>query len=162
MKSKPIVYGAIIAAMYTVLTLVAFSFNLASGVVQVRISEALTILPFFTPYAIGGLFVGCLISNILTGCALWDIVFGSIATLIGALITYQVGKIKHPKAFFLAPVGPILSNTLIIPIILTYVYGAKEAYGLICLSVGAGEVISAGIVGMILLLTLKNSKHKIF
>ncbi len=161
-KSKPLVYGAIIAAMYTVLTLVSFSFGLSGGVIQVRISEALTILPFFTPYAISGLFAGCIISNILTGCALWDIVFGSIATLIGALITYASGKIKNPKACFLAPVGPILSNTIIVPLILTYVYGASEAYGFITLTVGIGELVSAGIFGMVLLFALRKYKDRLF
>ena len=116
-KAKSLVYGAIIAAMYVVLTLISSAFGLASGVIQVRISEALTILPFFTPYAIGGLFVGCFVSNLITGCALWDIIFGSIATLLGAVATYLVGKIKHKNAYMLAPIGPIISNTIIVRII---------------------------------------------
>ncbi len=161
-KTKAVVYGAIIAAMYTVLTLFASSFGLANGMIQVRISEALTILPFFTPYAIGGLFVGCFVSNIITGCALWDIVFGSIATLIGAVFTYYCGKIKSPKAKYLAPLGPIVSNTLIVPPILTYVYGVKEAYILICLGVCVGEIISAGILGMLLYFGIERHKNRLF
>lgn len=161
-KTKAVVYGAIIAAMYTVLTLFASSFGLANGMIQVRISEALTILPFFTPYAIGGLFAGCFVSNIITGCALWDIVFGSIATLIGAVFTYYCGKIKSPKAKYLAPLGPIVSNTLIVPPILTYVYGVKEAYILICLGVCVGEIISAGILGMLLYFGIERHKNRLF
>ena len=161
-KTKALTYGAVIAAMYTVLTLVSFAFGLSSGVIQVRISEALTILPYFTPYAIWGLFAGCLVSNIITGCALWDIIFGSVATLIGAFITYGAGKIQRPFSKYLAPVGPVLSNTIIIPMILTNVYGIKETYPLLCLTVGAGEIISAGFFGTLLLITLKKHSTKLF
>ena len=161
-KTKALTYGAVIAAMYTVLTLLAFAFGLSGGAIQIRISEALTILPFFTPYAIWGLFAGCLISNILTGCALWDIIFGSIATLIGALFTYATGKIKKPFSKYLAPLGPIVSNTIIIPFILTYVYGVKEAFGILMLTVGIGEFISAGILGYVLIFSLEKHKPKLF
>ena len=81
--------AAMIAALYIVLTFIANAFGLANYAVQVRFSEALTVLPYFTPAAIPGLFIGCLLSNILTGCALPDIVFGSLATLLGALGTYM-------------------------------------------------------------------------
>ena len=84
--------GAIIAALYVVLTYLASAMGLSSGVIQVRFSEALTILPIFTPAAIHGLFVGCLLSNLLTGCALWDVVFGSLATLLGAIFTYLLRR----------------------------------------------------------------------
>ena len=79
-----IVQAALIAAIYVVLTYFISAFNLASGAIQVRISEALTILPVFTPAAIPGLFIGCLLSNLLTGCMPLDVVFGSLATQIGA------------------------------------------------------------------------------
>jgi len=161
-KTKVVVYGAIIAAMYAVLTLVSSAFGLASGVIQIRISEALTILPIFTPYAIGGLFAGCLISNIITGCALWDTIFGSIATLIGALITYYIGKLKFKNARFLSPLGAIISNTCIIPFILVYVYDVKEAFAFIFFTVGIGELISAGILGTLLMISLWNHRNRIF
>ena len=77
--------GALIAALYTALTYLINYFGLANGAIQVRISEALTILPVFTPAAIPGLFIGCLLSNLLTGAAIWDIVFGSLASLLGAV-----------------------------------------------------------------------------
>ena len=93
--------AAMIAALYVVLTLAINAFGLASGAIQVRVSEALTILPYFTPAAIPGLFIGCLLSNTITGCALFDIIFGSIATLLGAVGTYLLRRHK-----WLAPVSP--------------------------------------------------------
>ena len=86
-RTKTITQAAIIAALYVVLTFVANTLGLARGAIQIRLSEALTILPYFTPAAIPGLFVGCLISNILVGSVLWDVIFGSIATLLGAIGT---------------------------------------------------------------------------
>jgi len=157
-KTKAITMAAAIAAIYVVLTFIANALGLASGAVQVRISEALTVLPFFTPVAIPGLFVGCLLSNILTGCAPYDVVFGSIATLLGAIGSYYLGQ-KFPKKSWLSPIPPIVSNTVIVPIILIYVYQIQDAYWYLMLTVGAGEVISCGILGMILLKALqKRSK----
>lgn len=103
--------GALIAALYTALTYLANALGLANGAVQVRFSEALTILPVFTPAAVPGLFVGCLLSNLLTGAAIWDILFGSLATLLGAIGTYLLRR--HEK---LAAAPPILANLLIIPL----------------------------------------------
>ena len=99
-----------IAALYVVLTLLANALGLANYAIQVRFSEALTILPFFTPAAIPGLTIGCLLSNILTGCAPLDILFGTLATLIGALGTYALRRFE-----WLAPLPPILANTIIVP-----------------------------------------------
>ena len=87
-KTLYLVHAAVIAALYVVLTLLANALGLANYAIQVRFSEALTILPFFTPAAIPGLFVGCILSNLLTGCMPLDVVFGSLATLAGALGTY--------------------------------------------------------------------------
>ena len=105
-KTHFITHAALIAALYVVLTYVANSLGLASGAIQVRFSEALTILPFFTPAAIPGLFVGCILSNSLTLCVIWDTIFGSIATLLGAIGTYALRKHK-----WLAPLPPVLSNS---------------------------------------------------
>lgn len=156
--------AAMIAAIYVVLTFIANAFGLANHVIQVRISEALTILPYFTPAAIPGLLIGCLLSNILTGCILPDVIFGSLATLIGALGTYALRKWK-----WLAPVTPILANTLIVPLVLIYGYGllidgvsTAYCYGYYALTVGAGELISCGIFGMILLFTLEKNANRIF
>ena len=100
--------AAAIAALYVVLTLLANTLGLANYNIQVRFSEALTILPIFTPAAIPGLYIGCLLSNILTGCIFWDIIFGPIATLLGAIGTYLLRK----KSKWVATLPPIISNTL--------------------------------------------------
>ncbi len=162
MKAKKVVYSAIIAAMYVALTYVSASLGLASGSIQVRLSEVLTILPFFTPYAIWGLVIGCFVSNVLTGCLPPDIVFGTIATLIGAVSTYYVSKLKFKSKKWFAPVGPILSNAIIIPFVLKYAYGLKDGIWFMFLTVGAGEVISCGLIGMLLLLSLEKRANQLF
>ncbi len=146
-KSKvyQITLGAVVGALYVILTLIANAFGLANGVIQIRLSEALTILPCFSPYAIYGLFVGCIISNTLTGAVFLDIIFGSIATLIGAFGTYYLRKNKY-----LAVLPPILSNTVIIPLVLSYVYKFEGSLPYFMLTVGIGEIISCGVLGIIL------------
>ncbi len=152
-KIMNVAFAAIVAALYVVLTYLAAAMGLASNPIQIRFSEALTVLPLFTPAAIPGLFIGCLLANILTGCALWDIVFGSIATLLGAIGTYFLRK--HPV---LALLPPIISNTLIVPPVLMYVYGFDGTYIYFTLTVFIGEVISCGILGYLLQKGLKNKK----
>ena len=150
MKSKKLVFicqAAVIAALYVVLTYVFSAF--ASGVIQVRVSEALTILPAFTPAAIPGLVIGCLLSNTLTGCVLLDIIFGSVATLIGALCSYALRR--HT---WLVPIPPIVSNMIIVPFVLRYAYGATDAFPFMIATVGAGEIISCYLLGMLLYLSL--------
>lgn len=158
-KSTPtmlLVQAAMIAALYVVLTYIANAMGLASSAIQVRFSEALTILPYFTPAAIPGLFVGCLLSNILTGCAIPDIIFGSTATLIGALLTRRLRKYK-----WLAPVPPIAANTLIVPFVLLYAYGIQPLW-LSFITVGIGEIISCGVLGMLLLIVLEKYRGRLF
>jgi len=129
---------------------------LASSAIQIRFSEALTVLPYFTPAAIPGLFAGCLLSNILTGCALPDIIFGSLATLIGAMFTRKIRKYK-----WLAPVPPILANAVIVPFVLLYAYGIRPLW-LSFVTVTIGEMISCGVLGMILLFSLQKYASRIF
>ena len=148
-------YSALIAASYVALTLI-FAFC-SSGTVQIRFAEALTVLPYFTPAAIPGLAVGCLISNILTGGMMWDVVFGTLATLIGAVFSYLLRKRK-----WLVPLPPIIANTLIIPQVLRLVYGSSEAVPFLMLTVGIGEVIAVGVFGVILLFTLEKNAPKLF
>lgn len=143
--------GALIAAAYVVLTFVAQSVGLASGAIQFRLSEALTILPVFTAAAIPGLTVGCLISNILTGCAMWDVIIGSLATFLGALGTYKFGK-KNP---YLGPIFPIVFNVLMVPPVLRYVYAIEGSIPYFMLTVGIGEVVCCGALGIILYKALK-------
>ena len=137
--------AAIIAALYVVLTYLASAMGLASFAVQVRFSEALTILPIFTPAAIPGLFVGCVLANILTGCALWDVIFGSLATLIGAFGTYFL---KNHKILAILP--PTIANTIIVPFVLLNVYNLEGTYWFFALTVCFGEIISCGVLGTIL------------
>ena len=157
--------AAMIAALYVVLTFIANAFGLANYAVQVRFSEALTILPLFTPSAVPGLFLGCLISNILTGCALPDIVFGPAATLIGALGTRKLAKWFSQKSFpvnaLFAALPPILANTVIVPFVLRYAYGIRPLW-LSFLTVGAGEVISCGILGLLLACALNRYRSRLF
>ena len=150
--------GAMIAALYVVLTFIANLAGLASGVIQVRLSEALTILPVFTAAAVPGLAIGCVLANILTGCAIWDVVFGSLATLIGAVGT----RLLRKKSPVLAVLPPILSNIIIVPLVLQRVYGVEDAYWYLAMTVGAGEIISCGILGLLLYSSLKKTKifHK--
>ena len=156
-KTAYITQAALIAAIYTVLTMIAAGFDLASGAVQVRFSEALTIMPFFTPAAVPGLTLGCLLSNILTGCALPDIIFGTLATLIGALGSYALRKNR-----FLCAIPPIVSNMLIIPFVLTYAYHIPGGIPLFMLTVGLGELISCMGLGQLLLQVLMPFRGRFF
>ena len=151
-----LVQAAMIAALYVVLTLIANALGLASQAVQLRFSEALTILPFFTPAAIPGLYIGCLLSNILTGCALPDIVFGSLATLLGALGTYALRRRK-----WMAPVPPIAANAIIIPPVILYAYGAGPLW-FNFITVTIGEILSCGVLGMLLLFALEKYAGRLF
>lgn len=154
-KIRNVAVGAVVAALYVVLTYLANMLGLASGAIQVRLSEILTVMPIFTPAAIPGLFIGCLIANILTGCALWDVIFGSLATLIGAVGTYLLRKHN-----LLAVLPPILANAIIVPFVLLFVYSLEGTYCYFFATVGIGEIISCGVFGMILLKALK--KHNNF
>ena len=156
-KMQFMTHAAAIAALYVVLTLVANALGLANYAIQVRFSEALTILPYFTPAAIPGLFLGCLISNLLTGCAVPDVIFGSLATLLGAVGTYLLRKSK-----WLAPIPPIVANILIVPFVLAYVYKSEGSIPYFMVTVGIGEIISCGVFGIILLNVLQKYRKYIF
>lgn len=160
MKTKKVLFlteAATIAALYVVLTYLVNAFGLASGVIQVRLSEALAILPFFTPAAIPGVYIGCLLANLLTGACLLDILVGSLASLIGALGAYALRKHK-----WFVSVPTILANALIVPFVLIYGYGVPDAWWYLVLTVGAGEIISCGILGTMLLLSLQKYAAQMF
>lgn len=159
MKNKNAAFltqAAMIAAVYVVLTLLFRPISF--GEIQVRIAEALTILPLFTPAAVPGVFIGCLISNIIGGGILPDIIFGSLATLIGALLTYRL-KDQRP---ILGPIPPIAANTIIVPFVLFYGYGVNLPIPLMMLTVGIGEVLSCGVLGLVLYFSLKKYKTILF
>lgn len=149
--------GALVAALYVVLTWLCALVGLDKGVIQMRLSEALCVLPAFTGAAVPGLFVGCLLANLLTGSALPDVVFGSLATLIGALGAYFLRRRK-----WLVPLPTVLANTLIIPFVLRFAYGVEGSIPYFMLTVGAGEVISAYICGMLLYAALERRAANLF
>jgi uncharacterized membrane protein len=141
-----VAYGGVIAALYVVFTLIANAFGMADQAIQIRISEALTLLPAITPAAIPGLFVGCIISNTLIGAVLPDIIFGSLATLAAAFAT----RALRNKSRFLLPIPPILANTIVVPVVLRYAYGVEGTLLYMAATVFIGEFISCGILGLLL------------
>ena len=156
---KMLAMAGIIAALYIALTYLAMAFGLDKNAIQVRFSEALCTLAVITPAAIPGLTVGCFLANILTGCAPLDIVIGPVATLIGAVGAYYIGvwyrKIKKKGILFLSPIPTIIANTVAVPFVIYICYTAPEQQtvamlGFYAITVFIGEVISAGVLGMLL------------
>ena len=154
-KIQFLTQAAMIAAIYVVLTYLFQPFGFMD--VQVRIAEALTILPFFTPAAIPGLFVGCLLGNMLGGAVLLDIILGSLTTLVAACLSYLLRKNKY-----LVALPPIIANAIVVPWVLRIGYGLATPIPLMMLTVGIGEIISCGLIGTILLLALNKYKNVIF
>ncbi len=151
--------ASMIAALYTALT-VALA-PVSYGAVQFRISEALCILPYFTPAAVPGLFLGCLISNgvgaAMGTTVVLDMIFGSLATLIGAAGSYALRRNR-----WLVCIPPIAANTIIIPWVLRYAYGSPDMIPYMMLTVGIGEVLAVGVLGNILLAMLSRYSGRIF
>lgn len=144
-KTAGLAIGAVIAALYVVLTFLANAAGLASGVIQIRISEALNVLVCFTGAAVPGVTIGCLLSNLLTGCIVWDVLFGTLASLMGAWGGYLLRKKR-----VLALLCPIVSNTVVVPLVLKRAYSVPDAYWFLVISVAVGELISCGILGFLL------------
>jgi len=148
--------GAAIAALYVAFTWLSAIFGLSSGVIQFRISEALCILPIFFPEAVLGLFIGCILANLLTGALIWDIVFGALATLLGALGARLLRGLPE-KAKWITTLPTVLANVLIIPPVLIYAYGVPDAWWFIALTVFIGEAVCSGVGGAMLYYTFKKS-----
>ena len=140
--------GAIIAALYTVLTLLLAP--LSYGEVQIRFSEAMTLLPILMPEAVPALAIGCLLSNILGGCTIFDIVFGTLATLLAALCTHRLRE-----RFWLAAIMPVLFNGVIVGAVIHYCYAPVLALPLCMLFVAAGEAVACLIVGPLLIRAMR-------
>ncbi len=145
MKTSKVVRVSVIAALYAVVTVVFAP--LSYGLTQVRISEALTVLPFIFPESVMGLFLGCFIANIYGGLGIIDVVFGSLATLIAAFLT---SKMPSP---LLAPLPPVLVNAVIIAYVLYYTLGYPLLTSM--LYVGIGQFLSCYLIGLPLLFLLK-------
>ena len=157
MKRKETLYltrGALICALYVALTYVSSAFGLASGVIQVRLSEALVMLVILMPEAVVGVTLGCFIANLLTGAVIWDVIFGTLATLIGAVIGRLLRRLPT-RLIWLASIPTVLSNAIIVPFVLIYAYGVPDAYYYIMATVALGEIISATLLGTVLYLSLK-------
>ena len=148
--------GALIAALYVALTFAAAAFGLASGTIQFRIYEMLCILPIFMPEAVLALTVGCLVSNVLFSGVVWDIIFGSFATLIGAYLTRLLRHLPE-RWKFIATLPTVLSNAVIIPFVLIYAFGSQSAYFFLFLSVLIGEFLAATLLGTLLYYALKRT-----
>lgn len=154
-KTKFITEAAVIAAIYVVLV---YTFQpISYGPVQFRIAEALTILPYFTAAAVPGIGIGCFLSNLLTGADILDIIFGSLTSLLAAYLSY---KLRWNK--FLVPLPPIIANAIVVPFIIKFAYFEANPIPYMMLTVGAGQVLAAGVLGMILLLALEKVRHVIF
>lgn len=149
-KTKKLTRAAMITALYVVLTYLSFLLGLSSGAIQLRLSEALCVLPALFPEAVPALFFGCALANLLTGAAVYDICFGSLATLLGALGCLALRKCRHPWLF---PLPTVLANTLIVPAVIILTAGAEggfAAYPYLALTVGIGEALAAGVLGVLL------------
>ena len=145
--------GALAAACYIALTYASAMLGLSSGVIQLRFAEALCILPIFMPEAVIGLFIGCIISNMLTSALIGDVIFGSLATLIGALGALLLRRLP-PRFIWCATLPTVIANAVIVPFVLI-AYGAEDAYWFIFTTVGIGEILSATVCGTALYFALK-------
>jgi len=158
-KIKHLVLSAFIGALYATLTIILAP--ISYGQIQVRIAEALTILPFFSYFSIAGLFIGCIIANLVGGYGIIDIVFGSLATLVAAIFTYYIGKSSLKNKKYLAPLPPVIINALVVGSILKYTLGLPFIISMFW--VGLGEAISCYVFGLILISIIeKNHKLKLY
>ncbi len=167
-----IAQAGVIAALYVILTRLSGMVGLASNVIQVRISEALCVLVIFTPAAIPGLTIGCFLANLiegaLGGALVWaDILFGTLATFLGAVLGYLIYKLLFRQGFlravatWLVPIPTVLANALIVPFVLVYAYHVEDAWWFCFLTVGAGELIAAFALGMILYFAARKPLEKV-
>lgn len=154
MKVKQMTFSSMIAAIYFLLCFVEQDF--ASGAIQCRISEGLTLLPLFFPEAIIGVTLGCLIFNIVYG-TLFDIIFGTLATLLAGVITYFIGKVikNDYLKILIGGIPPIIINALVIPLILIFSYNSPDNYFYLVLTVGIGQFIAVYVVGFIIYFPFK-------
>ncbi len=152
-KTLALCRGALVAALYAALTLACGMLGLANMPIQLRLSEALCVLPLFMPEAVWGLAVGCLISNLAVGGLWQDIVFGTLATLLGAIGTRLFCR-QRGKGRLLGVIPPILANVLIIPLVLKNAYGIGEGWLVLAFLIFLGELLSVGICGGFLIFTV--------
>lgn len=160
---QKLTFAAVIAALYAVITLLLSW--LSFGPIQFRIAEALTVLPYFSPVAIVGLSIGCLISNLIASPYAWlDILFGTAATVLGAVGTYLLSRKKNQITFWLAPLPTVLANTIIVGAMITASMSlsgqlSETGFTLTLLynmaTVGLGEVVCCYALGIPLMFIIK-------
>ena len=155
-KTRLMTESALIAAVYVALVLLFKPISF--GALQFRIAEALCILPFFSLSAVPGLALGCLLGNFFSGAAMPDVLFGTLATLLAAILSYKLRDINK----WLVCLPPILANAIIVPFVLQYAYGVPDGYFFLFATVGIGEILAVGVLGNILLLALEGRKEVIF
>ena len=161
--TKIITKCGIFAGLYIVLSLVVFP--LASGVIQIRISEGLTLLPLIFPEAIIGVFIGCFFTNLITGCVILDCIFGSLITLTASVFTYLIGKVikNFWLKFIIGGLFPILLNAFLLPVIWLVAYGTGEFVYIVQVAfVLLGQIISVYAFGYPILLATKKINNKWF
>lgn len=154
-RTEYIITGALIAAAYVALTFLSNVFSLAYGPIQLRLSEVLTILPIFTPAAISGVAVGCFIANIASFNII-DMIFGTLATLLAAVLTYLLRNIRFKGLPLLAMLPPVVINAVVIGLEIAFFYmnTADSAYGIAlgfifsAVQVGIGELIVCYVLGI--------------
>ena len=149
------VRGALIAAAYATLSYI--SAPLTFMFFQFRLSEALCILPIFFPEAIPGLFIGCIVANYISGCVIWDIIFGSVATLLGAIFARVLSKLPR-KLMFLSTLPTVFANAIIVPFVIIYAYGSPDSYLFLFATVAAGELVTATGIGTLLYYQIEKRK----
>ncbi len=157
MPVRDLARGAIIAAVYALLTI--FLAPISSGLIQCRVAEAMCVLPYFTFAAVPGLFIGCILANLLTGAPAYDVIFGSLATLLAAYITYLMRK-RAPK--WIAPLPSVLINALVVGALLAYVYDVGVGYWVAAGYVAAGQAIACFALGLPLLTLLDRYRGRLF
>ena len=148
--------GAMVGALYVAVTWLCSVLGLSSGVIQFRISEAMCILPIFMPEAVPGLYIGCMISNLIAGSNVLDVILGSLATLIGAIGARYMRRLPE-KLIWCSTLPTVIANILIVPAVLILAYGAEDAYFFIALTVGIGETVCATGCGTALYYLIKRS-----
>lgn len=157
-RSRTICFAALVAALYVVLTWLSALLGLSSGAPQCRLSEALCVLPLFSSAAVPGLGIGCFLANLLFSPVPADWIFGTLATVLGAVGCRLIGRLLRSRSFgalVLSTLPNTVMNTLIIPFVLRYAYGLEQGVGLLMIEVGVGEVISCCILGTALALALR-------
>ena len=155
-KTRLMTESALIAAVYVALVLLFKPISF--GAIQFRIAEALCVLPFFSLSAVPGLALGCLLGNFFSGAAMPDVIFGTFATLLAAILSYKLRTVSK----WLVCLPPILANVIIVPFLLQYEYGVTVGYFFLFSTVGIGEILAVGVLGNVLLLALEGKKELIF